>query len=100
MYFYDSISPIVEADSIDAEKVYRAARYDKGSADYINCPMNQEEYDRFLDALIEAQSVDSSRVGDHPARRKTAPAGSIISKAAFPSRRSRGEAGTLCASGR
>ncbi len=57
LYFYDSISPIVEADSIDMEKVYRAARYDKGSADYINCPMNREEYERFLDALIAAQSV-------------------------------------------
>jgi methylenetetrahydrofolate--tRNA-(uracil-5-)-methyltransferase len=59
LYFYDSISPIVEADSIDAEKVYRAARYDKGSADYLNCPMNREEYDRFLDALLAAQSVDT-----------------------------------------
>jgi methylenetetrahydrofolate--tRNA-(uracil-5-)-methyltransferase len=58
LYFYDSISPIVEADSIDKDKVYMAARYDKGSADYINCPMNKEEYDRFLDALLEAQSVE------------------------------------------
>ena len=41
LYFYDSISPIVEADSIDMSKVYLAARYDKGSADYINCPMSQ-----------------------------------------------------------
>src|SRR5271166_1747258 len=59
LYFYDSISPIVEADSIDRERVYMAARYDKGTADYINCPMTQEEYDRFLDALLEAQSVDA-----------------------------------------
>ena len=59
LYFYDSISPIVEADSIDMTRVYMAARYDKGTADYINCPMNREEYDRFLDALIEAQSVDA-----------------------------------------
>jgi len=58
LYFYDSISPIVEADSIDMSRVYMAARYDKGSADYINCPMNQEEYDRFCDALIAAQSVE------------------------------------------
>jgi methylenetetrahydrofolate--tRNA-(uracil-5-)-methyltransferase len=58
LYFYDSISPIVEADSIDKDKVYMAARYDKGSADYINCPMTKEEYDRFLDALLEAQSVE------------------------------------------
>ncbi len=59
LYFYDSISPIVEADSIDMSRVYLAARYDKGSADYINCPMTQEEYGRFYDALIAAQSVEA-----------------------------------------
>lgn len=59
LYFYDSISPIVEADSIDMSRVYMAARYDKGTADYINCAMNKEEYDRFLDALIEAHSVEA-----------------------------------------
>jgi methylenetetrahydrofolate--tRNA-(uracil-5-)-methyltransferase len=58
LYFYDSISPIVEADSIDMSRVYMAARYDKGSADYINCPMSREEYDRFYDALVAAQSVE------------------------------------------
>ena len=58
LYFYDSISPIVEADSIDMDKVYLAARYDKGTADYINCPMSKEEYDRFLDALTTAESVE------------------------------------------
>jgi methylenetetrahydrofolate--tRNA-(uracil-5-)-methyltransferase len=58
LYFYDSISPIVEADSIDMSRVYMAARYDKGSADYINCPMTAEEYGRFYDALLAAQSVE------------------------------------------
>jgi methylenetetrahydrofolate--tRNA-(uracil-5-)-methyltransferase len=58
LYFYDSISPIVEADSIDRSRVYMAARYDKGSADYINCPMTREDYDRFCDALLAAQSVE------------------------------------------
>ncbi len=58
LYFYDSISPIVEADSIDTSRVYWAARYDKGSADYINCPMSPEEYGRFYDALLAAQSVE------------------------------------------
>jgi methylenetetrahydrofolate--tRNA-(uracil-5-)-methyltransferase len=57
--FYDSISPIVEADSIDMERVYFAARYDKGTADYINCPMSKEEYERFYDALISAEAVES-----------------------------------------
>jgi methylenetetrahydrofolate--tRNA-(uracil-5-)-methyltransferase len=58
LYFYDSISPIVEAESIDRSKVYLAARYDKGTADYINCPMTKDEYDRFYDALIKAQAVE------------------------------------------
>ena len=61
LYFYDSISPIVEADSIDMSRVYMAARYDKGTADYINCPMTKEEYDRFINALLEAQSVDAKK---------------------------------------
>ena len=55
--FYDSISPIVDATTIDMDKVYFAARYDKGTADYINCPFTKEEYDRFLDALLTAESV-------------------------------------------
>jgi methylenetetrahydrofolate--tRNA-(uracil-5-)-methyltransferase len=53
--FYDSISPIVEADSINMERAYMAARWDKGTADYINCPMTREEYERFLDALLTAE---------------------------------------------
>ncbi len=57
--FYDSISPIVDADSIDMEQVYFAARWDKGTADYINCPMDRAEYDRFLDALLEAEAAES-----------------------------------------
>ena len=55
--FYDSISPIVDASTIDMKKVYFAARYDKGTADYINCPFTKEEYDRFLDALTAAEAV-------------------------------------------
>jgi len=55
--FYDSISPIVDADSIDMDRVYMAARWDKGTADYINCPMTAQEYDRFYDALVTAESV-------------------------------------------
>jgi methylenetetrahydrofolate--tRNA-(uracil-5-)-methyltransferase len=57
--FYDSISPIVDATTIDMDKVYFAARYDKGTADYINCPFTKEEYDRFLDALITAEAAES-----------------------------------------
>ena len=58
LYFYDSISPIVDADSIDRARVYLAARYGKGTADYINCPFTKDEYDRFYDALLSAQSVE------------------------------------------
>jgi methylenetetrahydrofolate--tRNA-(uracil-5-)-methyltransferase len=55
--FYDSISPIVDATTIDMDKVYFAARWDKGTADYINCPFTKEEYDTFLEALITAEAV-------------------------------------------
>ncbi len=57
--FYDSISPIVDATTIDMDKVYFAARYDKGTADYINCPFTQEEYEIFLDALTTAENVEA-----------------------------------------
>ncbi len=57
LYFHDSISPIVDFDSIDMSRCYFAARYDKGTADYINCPFTKDEYDRFYDALMEAQLV-------------------------------------------
>ena len=57
--FYDSISPIVDAETIDMDRVYLAARWDKGTADYVNCPMDREEYDRFLDALLAAEPAES-----------------------------------------
>jgi methylenetetrahydrofolate--tRNA-(uracil-5-)-methyltransferase len=57
--FYDSISPIVDAESIDMNRVYMAARWDKGTADYINCPMNREEYERFIDALLAAEAAEA-----------------------------------------
>jgi methylenetetrahydrofolate--tRNA-(uracil-5-)-methyltransferase len=57
--FYDSISPIVDAATIDMDKVYFAARWDKGSADYINCPFTKEEYDAFIDALASAEQAEA-----------------------------------------
>jgi methylenetetrahydrofolate--tRNA-(uracil-5-)-methyltransferase len=57
--FYDSISPIVDAETIDMDRVYMAARWDKGTADYINCPMDREEFDRFLDALLVAEAAEA-----------------------------------------
>lgn len=55
--FYDAAAPIVTKESIDFSKVFYAARYDKGTADYINCPMNKEEYTAFYNELINAESA-------------------------------------------
>ena len=55
LYFYDAISPVVLADSIDTSVVFAASRYGKGGDDYLNCPMNGEEYDRFLTELLAAE---------------------------------------------
>jgi methylenetetrahydrofolate--tRNA-(uracil-5-)-methyltransferase len=57
LYFYDAISPIVDADSIDMSKAYRASRYDKGAADYLNCPFTKEEYLAFYEVVVHAESV-------------------------------------------
>lgn len=60
LYFYDSISPIVDADTIDREKVFAASRYGKsldGGDDYLNCPFTKDEYNAFLDALLAAESA-------------------------------------------
>jgi len=56
LYFYDSISPIVDAETVDYTKVFAASRYGKGGEDYWNCPFNKEEYERFYDALTSAES--------------------------------------------
>jgi len=58
LYFYDAISPIVDAETIDYTKAYRASRYGKGDDDYINCPMSREEYTAFYDALVAAEAVE------------------------------------------
>lgn len=54
-YFYDAAAPIVTLESIDQTKVFRASRYDKGEADYLNCPMGKEEYDAFWEELVNAE---------------------------------------------
>lgn len=56
-YFYDAAAPIVTKDSIDFDKAYYKSRYDKGDAEYINCPMTEEEFDAFYDALMQAEVV-------------------------------------------
>jgi methylenetetrahydrofolate--tRNA-(uracil-5-)-methyltransferase len=57
--FYDSIAPVVDATTINMDRVYFKARWDKGTADYINCPFTKEEYDVFYDALMEAHAVEA-----------------------------------------
>jgi methylenetetrahydrofolate--tRNA-(uracil-5-)-methyltransferase len=57
LYFYDAISPIVLADSVDRGRVFRASRYGTGEGDYLNCPFSEEEYGRFFDALLAGREV-------------------------------------------
>ncbi|MXQ54886.1 FADH(2)-oxidizing methylenetetrahydrofolate--tRNA-(uracil(54)-C(5))-methyltransferase TrmFO [Shimazuella alba] len=57
LYFYDAAAPIVEKESIDMEKVFLQSRYDKGEAAYLNCPMSEEEFNRFYEALITAEAA-------------------------------------------
>jgi methylenetetrahydrofolate--tRNA-(uracil-5-)-methyltransferase len=57
LYFYDAISPIVYADSIDHAAVFRASRYDRGDGDYLNSPLSREGYERFVDQLVHAETV-------------------------------------------
>lgn len=61
LYFYDAIAPIIAADSIDMSIAWKAARYDKGGADYINCPMDRERYELFISELLAAKSVPLKR---------------------------------------
>ncbi|MBK8794192.1 MAG: methylenetetrahydrofolate--tRNA-(uracil(54)-C(5))-methyltransferase (FADH(2)-oxidizing) TrmFO [Holophaga sp.] len=58
LFFYDAIAPIIEADSIDRTVVFAASRYDKGGPDFLNCPLNEAQYSRFLDALLTAPRVE------------------------------------------
>ena len=58
LYFYDAMAPIVTYESIDMTKAFRASRYGRGGEDYINCPMTKEEYDRFVEALVNAETIE------------------------------------------
>lgn len=57
LFFYDAISPIIDADSIDMSVAFAGSRYEKGGADYLNCPMDESTYDRFYEALLAAEKV-------------------------------------------
>ena len=53
--FFDAVAPIITTDSVDMDRIFMGARYDRGEADYINCPMERDEYDAFYDALVSAE---------------------------------------------
>ncbi|MEO2168215.1 MAG: methylenetetrahydrofolate--tRNA-(uracil(54)-C(5))-methyltransferase (FADH(2)-oxidizing) TrmFO, partial [bacterium] len=59
LYFYDAIAPIVVADSIDFSKAWRASRYDKGGDDYVNCPLNETEYETLIDDVLAADKIEA-----------------------------------------
>lgn len=65
LYFFDAAAPIVRLDSINMDIAFKASRYDKGEADYINCPMNKEEYLKFYEALINAETVELKEFEDN-----------------------------------
>jgi methylenetetrahydrofolate--tRNA-(uracil-5-)-methyltransferase len=58
LYFFDAIAPIIEADSINTEIAWKADRYGKGTADYYNCPLNKEEYNRFIEEVKTARKIE------------------------------------------
>jgi methylenetetrahydrofolate--tRNA-(uracil-5-)-methyltransferase len=92
LYFYDSISPIVDASTIDMSIAFRASRYGKsldGTDDYLNCPFDRDQYERFVDALLAAENVASHIQDDKPG----------ATPGACPSRRSRAAGAIRCASG-
>jgi methylenetetrahydrofolate--tRNA-(uracil-5-)-methyltransferase len=69
LFFYDSISPIVDADSIDVSVAFRASRYGKsldGTADYLNCPFDRDQYEAFVDAVLAAEGVPAHIEADSP----------------------------------
>ena len=66
LYFYDAISPIIDADTIDMGVVFRASRYDKGGAHYLNCPMDDATYDSFYKALLKSEKVQPKEFEEIP----------------------------------
>ncbi|MBD5607672.1 MAG: methylenetetrahydrofolate--tRNA-(uracil(54)-C(5))-methyltransferase (FADH(2)-oxidizing) TrmFO, partial [Desulfovibrio sp.] len=63
-YFYDAIAPIVWSESLDRGKIFRASRYDDGEGDYLNAPMNREEYERFVEALVGGKTFAAREFED------------------------------------
>ena len=103
LYFYDAISPIVTAESVDMNIAYRASRYDKGGDDYLNLPLTREEYYLFIDALVAAQRVPNQVPTGRAAsagKRKRAAASPRFSRWCCMSRSRRLPKGAKCSSSR
>lgn len=66
LYFFDAIAPIIDADSIDTSIAWKADRYDKGSPDYYNCPLNKEEYFAFINAIKDARKIEPKHFEETP----------------------------------
>lgn len=66
LYFFDAIAPIVDADSINMDIAWAADRYDKGTPDYINCPMNKDEYEKFIAEIVAARKVEPKHFEETP----------------------------------
>ena len=66
LYFYDAISPVVEADSINMDIVFRASRYDRGGDDYVNCPLRREDYYSLVEEIVNSQFISHNSSGGLP----------------------------------
>ena len=88
LHFYDAVAPIVTAESLDYEKVFAASRYDRGEADYLNCPFNKAEYEAFHAALASAERARSMSSTRAPSRAHS-PTPDAHGKKLIPSRSTR-----------
>jgi methylenetetrahydrofolate--tRNA-(uracil-5-)-methyltransferase len=80
LYFYDAIAPVIDADSIDMEVCWKASRYDKGGADYINCPLTKEEYFHLIDEISKAEVVKPKEFEEAPYFESCLPVEVIVSR--------------------
>ena len=73
LYFYDAVSPVVEAETIDFARTFRASRYGKGGDDYVNCPLDEAEYQAFYDALTTAECASCTTSSTSSSSRAACP---------------------------
>jgi methylenetetrahydrofolate--tRNA-(uracil-5-)-methyltransferase len=80
LYFFDAIAPIVDADSINTEIAWRADRYDKGTPDYLNCPMEEDEYFKFIEEIKAARKIESKEFEKTPYFESCMPIEEIVNR--------------------